>query len=908
MPKATKYQFSKMVIGAAASSMAILATSHVAIAQHTDRGASAETPVSLPAGPLNRSILAISNVFDVDILAANDLLVGKTAPGISSATSVETALTLVLAETGLTYTSSDGAFVIVTQTAEVEQVEQPSRTVLDAPAEPDEPMFADTIIVTGTNIRGATPESSPFRVFDRNDLILTGQRSAQDFMRTIPQNFAGGSSDLVTSDVPSDRNSSFNGFSEGALGSGVNLRGLGAGATLVLLNGHRLPPGSAVGDFVDISFIPTTAVERVEVLLDGGASIYGSDAVAGVTNFILRDEVDGIEGSFRYATPTRGGYDEYRASVSAGHSWETGSLAASYEYSDRGRLTTRERDFTRALAENGDSNLLPGQERHSVTAAIKQELSQTVLFNADFLYGERNAGIVTTGPFQTITAAPATDILSIAAGIEWGIDDNWTLNVNGTAGQTTTQSNRVDTFFDLDRPPTRLENDVTSELYTADVVLSGRLFSIPGGDVAVALGGQLRREELESFDLVAEEIARAADRDVYAGFIEATVPLFGEGNRVPGFERLELTASARIEDYSDFGSTTDPKVGVLWQPVESVRLRATYSTSFAAPALGLVGARDLGAVTLPLSALNDFFGLEVDPAIADVVAVTVFGTGEGLGPETSETLTIGSEFEHHWGGGRLFASLNWFDIDFEDRINTVPIPGFFTPFAASIFEFENPGILPTGTVIFDPTPEQIQAAIDSFETPTFEFGADTLDAGVLNFAGVSRNLTQTSVSGFDVAVNTEFDMPQGAIRLGFDATYLTTFENAATPSSAPVDVVGTLFNPSELRARGQIGFNSDKLAANLFVNYVDSFRTTDDPSSARIDDQTTFDLSLTYRFASEHSASALNDLAIGVFLINAFDDDPPFAEAPIDTIGLNYDPTNASPVGRAIAFEISKQF
>ena len=77
-------------------------------------------------------------------------------------------------------------------------------------------------------------------------------------------------------------------------GAGINLRGLGQRATLVLINGRRVAP-SDTGSFVDVSMIPITAIERVEVVTDGASAIYGSDAVGGVVNFILRDDFRGIE-------------------------------------------------------------------------------------------------------------------------------------------------------------------------------------------------------------------------------------------------------------------------------------------------------------------------------------------------------------------------------------------------------------------------------------------------------------------------------------------------------------------------------------------------------------------------------------------------------------------------------------
>jgi outer membrane cobalamin receptor len=93
-------------------------------------------------------------------------------------------------------------------------------------------------------------------------------------------------------------------------GAGVNLRGLGSDATLVLVNGHRLSPTGA-GNFVDISQIPVGAIDRIDVVTDGSSAIYGSDAVGGVVNIRLRNDFDGAETRLQYGSMADGGPDEY---------------------------------------------------------------------------------------------------------------------------------------------------------------------------------------------------------------------------------------------------------------------------------------------------------------------------------------------------------------------------------------------------------------------------------------------------------------------------------------------------------------------------------------------------------------------------------------------------------------------
>ena len=127
-------------------------------------------------------------------------------------------------------------------------------------------------------------------------------------------------------------------------GAGINLRGLGVGATLVLVNGHRQPLSGLNGDFVDVSNIPAAAVERIEILPDGASALYGSDAIAGVVNIILKDDFQGAETQVRYGG-TPGGRDETVVSQLLGTHWTGGKAMLVYEYSDATALAASARGY-----------------------------------------------------------------------------------------------------------------------------------------------------------------------------------------------------------------------------------------------------------------------------------------------------------------------------------------------------------------------------------------------------------------------------------------------------------------------------------------------------------------------------------------------------------------------------------
>jgi iron complex outermembrane recepter protein len=172
----------------------------------------------------------------------------------------------------------------------------------------------DRITVTGTRIkRAAAEESLPITSFTKEEIDQQGITSAEQLLMTL--NIAGNSSDNLASNagIVSEEQRGNNGV------SGANLRGQGADATLVLLNGRRVATHGLKGRAVDLNSIPFAAIERVEVLRDGASAIYGTDAIGGVINFITKRDFQGAEASAFVDVTEDGGGDIYRTSVLFGH-------------------------------------------------------------------------------------------------------------------------------------------------------------------------------------------------------------------------------------------------------------------------------------------------------------------------------------------------------------------------------------------------------------------------------------------------------------------------------------------------------------------------------------------------------------------------------------------------------------
>lgn len=215
-----------------------------------------------------------------------------------------------------------------------------AQSTADTPATAAAPAAAEPveqIVVTGSRIRGMTPVGSPVVTVGRGDIEASGAVSTAQLLQEVPQ-----VSNLGVSD--SSRGQS-GGSGNITYGSSVNLRGIGPYATLSLIDGHRVVPQGTTGSGVDPSIVPTLALQRVEIVADGASAIYGSDAVAGVVNLILRRNVEGVEAMARYGKAD--GYDEKQAGALWGHKWKGGQAMVAIQHDDHTALNGQDRDFFR---------------------------------------------------------------------------------------------------------------------------------------------------------------------------------------------------------------------------------------------------------------------------------------------------------------------------------------------------------------------------------------------------------------------------------------------------------------------------------------------------------------------------------------------------------------------------------
>ncbi|HEX7709563.1 MAG TPA: TonB-dependent receptor [Sphingomonadaceae bacterium] len=229
------------------------------------------------------------------------------------------------------------AFAQADDQAKTPDAVQADDTLPDQGAASEQDTTTDEIVVTatGTNISGVKPVGSESVVLDRNAILATGKTSISDVLQTLPQvQNVSGSFTAASSGGSGNAQSGSN----PTRGNAINFRGVGQGGTLTLVDGHRITPSGSAAAFTEANQVPISAIERVEVIADGASAIYGSDAIAGVINYVLRKDFSGLELGGRYSFGDYG-QSEYALHGTAGLHWHPsfgeGSVIATFEYGHR---------------------------------------------------------------------------------------------------------------------------------------------------------------------------------------------------------------------------------------------------------------------------------------------------------------------------------------------------------------------------------------------------------------------------------------------------------------------------------------------------------------------------------------------------------------------------------------------
>ena len=830
------------------------------------------------------------------------------------------------------------------------------------------------IVVTGTSIRGIPPTGSGLISVSREDAKLIGAASTAELLATVPQ---------LNSFNTAPRTSN------GGLGSfAPGLRGLPPAATLPLMNGHRLISGSTQQTNPDYPFLPELAIERVEIVADGASAIYGSEAVAGVVNFITRKRVSGVEANVRYGFADD--YNAFNAGAIAGHAWDTGSVVLAYQYSESSNVTGADRtyrslDFRAAggvdtrIAVCPDANvnlflgtiyaapsltpglnqcdprgpvdLVPENRTHSVFVSARQDLSSNITLWADILYSDRKDIVQAALPGQTFVLLTATNPFfrgppgtgtvyeyvdfrpdnlvgadhfdqtfrvrtgNATAGIDIALPGDFKANVYGTynwsrndtfqpginttavtaAAAGTTTATALDPFGTRTSPavvaailnnPTDFTN--RQRAYIGAVKIDGPLASLPGGEIKVALGAEYRRETyMQRGSSGGVGFPEDLERNVKSVYGELFVPIVGDGNASPMFRSLALSLSGRYDHYSDFGSTTNPKVGITWEPVEGVNLRGSYGRSFRAP-----GLRDLGSTVgsyYSAAALVDAFGAR-DPSrgAAQVNTILLFGGNQGLKPEKAETFSFGVDLRPAFAPN-LSASATFYNIKYNDVIGT--------PSGLGALLFSDPTF--AARVIRNPTAGQVTSAITNTVPFFYTFAAVPTIGNILDLRQGNFGIRETN--GIDFDVRYRHTTGFGTFFAGIAGNYILKYSAQLSPTSAISNSLEAGIPKTTLRTT--LGVTAGPVTFVNFVNHRSgvkaSYATPTGTSVYQSKGYTTVDLRLSVKLPNLAFAKGTE---LGLQINDLFDATPPYFPG-TDGIGGTY---NA--IGRYAAMSLRTSF
>lgn len=987
--------------------------------------ASAVQEFHIAAGPLDEALAAYARITRRQLLYTSALVAGRTARALIGRFSDDEALERLLRGTGIAVQRAGNAYVLVqgrpnqTRASPVRPRPRrapplpPASAPAASPGTAQEDAPADEVIlVTGSNIRGLSETSSQVITVDRSDIDRAGHGSVGEAIAALPQNF-GGTGTEDTSLTGADHTTQNIG-----LGTSANLRGLGSDATLTLVNGRRLAGSGGQADFADISLIPLAAVERIEVLTDGASALYGSDAVGGVVNIILRKSLDGGETRFRVGTATQGGATDIQIGQVLGKSWAAGHILFAYEYMHRDRLRADQRPYTQSAdlrpfggsdwrsyfsnpgtvltitpagalepiyaipaGQNGTSlqprdfvpgqnyenyrvgtDLLPRQDRHSAYLAAEQEVGSGARLFAEGRYarrafdsnGQASIGLAQVdarnpyfvspdgspysliaysfqrevGPIRqpgTVESWSGTAGATVSPGADWQVEayvthaseQTYTAYENvvnstyfaealgttpddpGTPFSTATDgffnpygdgavnSQKVLNFIDQGFA----HNTTLSLMTSANLKADGSLFRVPGGLVKAAIGANFRSEHFERsgenffYGTAPAALTGAnAGRSITAAFAELAVPLFGPENSKPGLRRLQLSAAVRYEHYSDFGGTTNPKLGLVWEPATGLSLKASWGTSFRAPVLREV--RD--SVTVSYAQLSDAAGV-LTPVL------TLYGGNPSLQPETANSLTFNLRVQPSWAR-RWHVEATYFQTKFKNRIERPAYDNISQALSDPIY---SPYITRVDAAANPADRARLEALINdpgSLIAGLFppEFYKAILDGRLVNS-------TELVVRGMDVLAAGNFDLVGGTGSLSLNASYMFDYQRRITPLAPLVEHVGTVSNPPSWRLRGSAGWDLGGWGVSATLNHIASYIDNVSAPNRRVGSWTTVDAQLRIQ------PKALERVGISLALNaqNLFDTDPPFID---QLTGFGYGAANADPMGRFVSLQIVKRW
>ena len=357
-----------------AAALAFLCATHPAIASDSV----GQSRLKIKAQPLTSALLDFSEQTGLQIGFAAYLVNGKETQGVEDIDDPAVLLDQLLANTGLRYQFVNRKTVVIRtaasareagrrvsrnfqpvrelimtaqpqeQTGQVEQQSDDGGDDTDEDADEDSPLELQSQVVTGSRLIGGDPSARVYS-FTAEEIAKRGVSNLEEFFRTVPWAFSTINSQTGMGDGNEAAQRGDPIIFPGGIDVGVasaNLRGLGSANTLVLRNGRRIAGvGGQEADFVNLLDVPLSAIERIEIQLDGASAVYGSDAIGGVINFITKKNYSGVAVDLRQELSSSDAH-AMRASITAGYAWGSGNVTALLTHSSSDPITNAKTGWT----------------------------------------------------------------------------------------------------------------------------------------------------------------------------------------------------------------------------------------------------------------------------------------------------------------------------------------------------------------------------------------------------------------------------------------------------------------------------------------------------------------------------------------------------------------------------------
>ncbi|MEO6717771.1 MAG: TonB-dependent receptor [Novosphingobium sp.] len=868
------------------------------------------------------------------------------------------------------------------------------------PADESNAKSSEDIVVTGTLIRGTKVVGSQTITVDAAAITDKGANSTNELLSLIPQ-------------VKNTFNGRFEGDPRG-FGAGISinrpdLRSLPGynratgGVTLVLMDGVRITPVGVGQAAVDVDVIPASVLAGVDAITDGGTSLYGADAIAGVINFRTMKRFDGVkvDGNFGFSTKIKG-FSQWDGSVTAGTSWTGGNGYISVSHADRDAVLNGQTPWSTGLIysaagvpsfagtqcispvgsevryfkfgagstqwtnnpaapgagrfpigtacdQTSAQTYLPKQVRTNIFASVSQELSDTIDLRTTAYWTKRDitlygypAGGATTDAVFVFPASnpPPGTIVSTLGGTgfsygansayvnrpsqvnfeTWGITpevtaklgDNWQVRTTLHYGQSsnyqsfTGADNQLALSYiasgalnplNVGAASAAVINDITDyqseqatkhRMFLVRSIVDGTLFEAPAGDAKLAVGVEYQKNWVRT-RLNAGK-SGALESVPWRSASANSKSIFGE-LFVPVMPFLDLSASVRYDSYSNFGSTTNPNLGMTLKPFSWLKLFGHWNTSFNAPTaldqLAVSTGRFASAYSATVRPRDPVGGRDNG---LGTQALVLEGSTTGLKPQTASSWAAGFELEPFTG---LRLGGEYYFIDFRNALGAIDSQLDSSYLARPDLFVYNKELLANPAILAGYYSQLANGAQVSTQQPL---------SNIALIADLrTTNLSSSKLEGIDFHANLDLDTKFGHLAFGANGNRQT--KALRTTGGTPINDLG--FGAPVFTVSTFAGWNKNGASAKVTVNYSGKFIDSAANNVGGFDTIQPFiqtNLNFGYKFDESNGALAGTSLRLGID--NLFDVEPQIVKRP----NTNNPTFRNWTLGRVIKFGVSKTF